>query len=391
MDIDASPPRRGAASMPDAPTLPLFARFPGAASVPLAGIAALPTPVDNVEAPWLAEEPIGGLWVKRDDLTSGAYGGNKVRKLDFLLGEAVALGATSVLTFGAYGSNHALATAVHASALGLEPHVVLSPQEPGPFAPATLLAHAGLGTIIHLADGWDGEQAAIEAIAALTERDGVAPYVIPMGGTNALGALGYVNAALEAWEQAKTLDLGILSMQMTDFVRPDVVYVAAGTLGTAVGLAIGFAAAGSSTRVEAIRVTPSEVASEDVARALAVETIALLHSLDDSFGPLDYDDLALSLRDDHFEPGYGVVTPATEEAVALAEAAGIKLETTYTGKAFSAMLDYARRGSLSIDDHVLFWNTYNSAPMPAAGDIATLPEELQVYIAECERRYGVRR
>lgn len=376
--------------MPDAQTLPLFVRFPGTSELPLAGIATIPTPVPVLEAPWLAEEPLGGVWVKRDDLTSPVYGGNKVRKLDFLLGDALAQGATSVLTFGAYGSNHALATAVHARALGLEPHVVLSPQEPGPFAPATLRAHAGLGTVLHLADGWDGKRAAVRAIQELRERDGREPYVIPMGGTNALGALGYVNAAFEVWEQSGEPDLAVLSAQPGDLVRPDVVYVAGGTLGTAVGLAVGFAALGADTRVESVRVTPGEVANEEVARGLVAETVALLRSLDDSFPAVGFDDLSLTLRDDHFEPGYGVVTPETREAVAMAEAASIKLETTYTGKAFSAVIADARNGSLAIDQHVLFWDTYSSAPMPKPGPVEALPEELQAYIVECERVYGAR-
>ena len=376
--------------MPTQPALPLFARFPGTATLPLAGIADLPTPVPALDAAWLAEEPLGGVWVKRDDLTSRAYGGNKVRKLDFLLGDALAKGAKAVLTFGAYGSNHALATAVHARALGLEPHVVLSPQEPGPFAPATLLAHAGLGTVLHLTEGWDGRREAVLAMRKIRERDGVEPYVIPMGGTNALGALGYVNAALEVWEQAREVDLGVLSAPASEFVRPDVVYVAAGTLGTAVGLAVGFAALGAQTRVEAIRVTPLEVANEQVARNLAAETVALLRSLDADFPDLTYDDLALGVRSDHFEPGYGVVTPQTEEAVALAAEAGVKLETTYTGKAFSAMLADARAGLLHLDDHALFWDTYSSAPKPAPGPVEALPTVLQEYIAECERLYGKR-
>ncbi len=140
-------------------TLPLFERFPGTASLPRVGLCTLPTPL----APLPIDGAPAGLMVKRDDLTSALYGGNKVRKLEFLLGQALAEKRTSVLTFGAYGSNHALATAVHARALGLEPHVVLSPQAPGPFAAATLRAHAGLGTVVHPVDGWDGRREAVIA------------------------------------------------------------------------------------------------------------------------------------------------------------------------------------------------------------------------------------
>ena len=236
--------------------LVLWARFPGTYEIPLAsGICLSPTPVERASGAWLDELPIGELWIKRDDLTSAAYGGNKARKLEFLLGDALAKNAESVLTFGAYGSNHALATAVHARARGLEPHVVLSPQDPGPYAPATLLAHAGLGTVLHLADGWDTSREAVLAIHEIERRHGARPYVIPAGGTNALGALGYVDAALELAEQSGA-GASSRAAEAQSFAGADVVYVAAGTLGTAVGLAIGLAAAAPGTRVEAILVTP---------------------------------------------------------------------------------------------------------------------------------------
>jgi len=257
--------------------------------------------------------------------------------------------------------------------LGLEPHVVLSPQEPGPFAPSTLLAHAGLGTVIHLVDGWDGRREAVLAKQALEVRDGRGPFIIPMGGTCALGATGYVNAAMEVADQAGD-------------ELPDVVYVAAGTLGTAVGLALGFAAAGASTRVEAIRVTPLEICSEQIAERLAIETSELLAAADAGFPRLGGAELALTLRHEFFEPGYGVVTPETTEAVAVGAAAGLHLETTYSGKAFSAMLSDARSGRLQ-GERVLFWDTYNSAPYPEPGDVGDLPEVLRSYIEECRRRF----
>lgn len=351
-------------------TSALSRRFPGTAALPLAGIASLPTPLEAVEGLAAA----GSVLVKRDDLTSAAYGGNKVRKLDYLLGEALAQGRRAVLTFGAYGSNHALATAVHARALGLEPHVVLSPQEPGPYAPATLLAHAGLGTHLHLTDGWDGRREAVRAIAALAERDGVEPYVIPMGGTNALGAIGYVDAALET---APALG-----------GAPARVYVAAGTLGTAVGLAIGLAAAGLGREVEvqAVRVTPAELASLEVARALADKTVAALRALDPGFPDLGFDDLGFALREEHFEPGYGVVTPETSAAVADAAAHGLVLETTYTGKALAALAADAAAGRLG-DARPVFWDTYSSAPKPAPGPVEALPQVLRDYIAECGKLF----
>jgi len=369
--------------------IPLFWRFIGTAALPRVALCDLPTPVEALDEV-AAEYGIGTLLVKRDDRTSRSYGGNKVRKLEFLLGEAMDHEQQAVITFGAYGSNHALATAVHARAVGLEPHVVLSPQAPTPYARATLLAHAALGTHIHLAEGWDGTRQAASARRQLEEANGVQPLVVPMGGTNAVGAAGYVNAAFELVDQVVDDDMleYETEIELPDRVLPpDRVYVAAGTLGTAVGLAIGFAVEDPDTRVVAVRVTPSQVADESFARALADQIVDLLRSMDPEFPGLAYDDLNLELRHDWFEPGYGVVTPESLAAVARAADVGLALETTYTGKAFAAMLADAREGLLAESD-VTFWNTYNSAPMPAPGDVRELPQQLQDYVAECDRLFG---
>jgi 1-aminocyclopropane-1-carboxylate deaminase/D-cysteine desulfhydrase-like pyridoxal-dependent ACC family enzyme len=221
--------------------------------------------------------------------------------------------------------------------------------------------------------------------AELVERDGIEPLDIPMGGTNALGALGYVNAAIEVVDQLRELDADADVADRAEH-HPDVIYVAAGTLGTAIGLAVGLAAVGASTRVVAVRVTPAEVAAEAVAAELAGQIVALLRSLDDSFPDLAYADLDFELREDWFEPGYGVVTPETLEAVALAAGSRVKLETTYTGKAFAAMVADARAGKLA-GSRVIFLDTFNSAPMPVPGDVDMLPSVLRDYVAECDRTF----
>ena len=358
-------------------TLSLAARWPGTEALPRVELCDLPTPLEplTLEGGRLRENGgLADLAVKRDDLTSTSYGGNKVRKLELLLGQAVDEGRRAVVTFGAYGSNHALATAVHATALGIEPHVVLSPQEPGPFSARVLRAHAGIGTCIHPVAGWDGTEEAARVREELRERDGIAPLAIPMGGSNARGATAYVNAALELIDQS-------------DEAVPDVVYVAGGTLGTAAGLAIGFAAGGAPTRVTAVRVTPEEVANEAFAARLAGDVVSLLLSTDERFPALEADELALDVRHDWFEPGYGVVTPETTEAVASAYRVGLTAETTYTGKALAALARDARSGRLA-GKRVLYWHTYNSAPLPSAGPDELLPEVLQDYVAECDRRFG---
>lgn len=347
---------------------PLFERYPAMASLPRVEICSLPTPLES----WSLGVDCGSLRIKRDDLTSEAYGGNKARKLELLLGQAIDEGRRAVITFGAYGSNHALATAVHACALGLEPHVVLSPQAPGPFAARTLRAHAGLGTVIHPVDGWDGSREAVRVREELTRRDGIAPAVIPMGGTNALGALAYVSAAFELLEQGPA----------------DIVYVAGGTLGTALGLAVGFSLAGSATRVESVRVTPEQVGGADRASAIAADIIALMRRLDDSLPAIAPDELTFSPRDEFFEPGYGVLTTQTAAAVRAAAASGIRLETTYTGKALQALIEDADKAGLR-DRDVVFWNTYSgTAPLPPPGSDQSLPPVLREYVEECDKSFG---
>jgi D-cysteine desulfhydrase len=372
------------------PSIPLTARFPDVAAVPRVELCDAPTPLQDAAGLLgeIATGPTGpaSLWIKRDDLTSSLYGGNKVRKLEFLLGQARAENRAAVITFGAYGSNHALATAVHATALGLEPHAVLSPQAPGPFAARTLRAHAGVGTHLHLVEDWDGEARAAALALELAGRDGIEPALIPMGGTSPLGALGYVNAALEVLGQVPAGAASDGDGRPVP-VAPDVVYVAAGTLGTLIGLAVGFAVAGAPTRVVGVRVTPGEVASYAFAEQLAADTIALLAGLDGTVPSLSPGDLNFELSHDWFEPGYGVVTPETVAAVATAGAGGIKLETTYTGKAFAALTADARAGKLA-GQRVLFWDTYNSAPMPPEGPDDALPVEIQAYVAECDREFG---
>lgn len=354
--------------------LALHQYFPGTSVISTADIATLPTPFETLDE--LASElGIGGLGVKRDDLTSRLYGGNKVRKLDFLLGQAIAEERRAVITFGAYGSNHALATAVHAIAQGLETHVVLSPQEPGPYAKATLLAHAGLGTHIHVAEDWDGSREGARVRRMLWDRDQAEPFIIPMGGTNGRGAFGFVNAALE------------LANELGEEGMPDVVYVPGGTLGTSVGLAVGFAAVGAPTRVECILVTPREIANMNVVKTLSADIIALLNEFDPTFPMLGFSDLNFQMRREFYDPGYGIPTPETNAAVALAANEGLKLETTYTGKAFWALFDDARNGNLA-GQRVVFWDTYNSAPLPTPGPVEALPEPLQEYIAECDRLSG---
>lgn len=352
---------------------PLFRRFPALAGVlPHVTLADLPTPVERLGV--LEDElGVGQLWVKRDDLSGEPYGGNKVRKLEFLLGEALRDGATDVVTFGAAGSNHALATAVYASRLGMRPVSVLVPQHAAPYVRRNLLAQQAVGArLFYRASAASRDRAA----ERMRERapSGRRLAVVPMGGTSPLGTVGFVNAAFELAEQVAA---GALP-------EPERLYVALGSMGTAAGLAIGCAAAGLRTAVVPVRVTPEVVANEALWAKLVRDTVALLRAADGSFPDVVAKVIDTPLRHDAYGEDYAVPTAAGSEAIGIAVRAGIALEGTYTGKAFAALVADGREGLLG-ERTVLFWDTYNSrdlAPLVGDADWRRLPKRFHTYFQE---------
>jgi 1-aminocyclopropane-1-carboxylate deaminase/D-cysteine desulfhydrase-like pyridoxal-dependent ACC family enzyme len=228
--------------------LPLCERFAGTKNLAHVTLGCFPTPVEPV--PELARLlGLRSFFVKRDDISGCAYGGNKVRKLEFLLGQALAESRRAVITFGAVGSNHVRATAVYGGQLGLQVHAVLAPQLSTPYLEANLLADREAGAHLHFVDSMSQAlRRGAELRDEITLRDGVEPFVIPFGGTNARGTIGFVNAAIELHGQ---IEAGALP-------EPDFVYLPYGSTGTASGLAIGLAAVGLRTCVVGVRVVPAE-------------------------------------------------------------------------------------------------------------------------------------
>lgn len=356
--------------------LPLFRQFPAlAASVPHVSLGTFPTPV----RPWRhleTEARAGTLYVKCDDVTGLDYGGNKVRKLEFLLAAAQARGMRSVLTFGAVGSNHALATAIYAAKLGLRPISMLAPQPDAPSIRQNLLRGQAAGAELH---HFLGRQAVSEGTVARVidevERYGKRPYIIPAGGSAPLGTVGFVNAAFELRDQVVAGELP----------EPDAIYVASGTMGTCVGLLIGLTAAGMKTRVEAVRVTAPPFTSLDRARQLFARTVGLLRKHDPAFPALDFPEMQFCLRDGFLGAGYARATGAGTAAVAALKAReGVRLEGTYTGKALACLLVDGVAGRLSTQT-VVFWNTYNGRPLaPGIKDLdaCQLPADFHRYFEE---------
>lgn len=315
-------------------------------------IGSYPTPVERIAQLSVLET---SLWVKRDDRTSSVYGGNKVRKLEYLLEDAHSRRARSIVTVGAAGSHHVLATAIFAREIGVPVEAVLVRQPPTPHVLDNLRADVGLGVGVFPASTLAG------AALRILERMARGAYYIPVGGSNLLGTLAYVDAARE------------LVLQVRDGVlpEPDVVVVALGSGGTAGGLAAGFAHEGMKIRVLAVTVAdPSgwvgrrarvlaEAAVQHEARRLRVRAPVAI---------------ALDVDARYLGPGYGQATEEGRFATTCAAQVGLALDSTYTAKAFAAALDLVKRKTHRT---VLYWHTLSSGSMkpwldgaPAESDLS---------------------
>lgn len=330
----------------------LDAQHPGLTRLPRELLGQFPTPVSCHETERLR------VFVKHDDLTHPVYGGNKLRKLEYLLGQAIGRGHRAVATFGAVGSNHALATAIHARALGLDCLCLLVGQPPTPAVRRTLNMHLAIGTRLVPWRGFRREDPALYRRLFRGSDTAHRPRVIPIGGSSWHGAVGYVNAAFELARQVRAGQVP----------EPARIYIPLGTMGTVAGLAAGLAAAGLGTRLVAVRVVVEQVADEARTVRLAEKTATLLRRLDAGFPALSSRHLNLEFRHEFLGDGYAIPTAAAGAAVDwAAEHLGLKLETTYSGKALAALLADAAAGRFGTSD-ILFWNTYSSAPLPVPAD-----------------------
>jgi 1-aminocyclopropane-1-carboxylate deaminase/D-cysteine desulfhydrase-like pyridoxal-dependent ACC family enzyme len=332
-----------------------------------ASLGEFPTPVQKLERLG-AELGISQLYTKRDDLSGKLYGGNKPRKLEFILGRALRSGAKEVITFGCAGSNHALATAIYARHVGLKSISMLMPQPNARYVRRNLLMSQHCGAELHLCGpGLESAMnmplvyaAAIYQLLRHRLKKGRFPYLVPPGGSSALGVAGYVNAALEPGAQ-------IASGEMPE---PQYVYVACGTMGTAAGLTLGLRAARLGSRVVSVAVSGERYTNTRAMIGLINKTNSLLCSVDASFPKLEFSEADVDITHDYFGQRYALFTDEGMEAVSLMrECEGIKLDGTYTGKTLAALRHGAKNGSLR-GKTVLFWNTLNSRDF--SGEISGL-------------------
>ncbi len=322
----------------------LLARFPRK------HFAHLPTPLEPM--PRLSAA-LGGptLYVKRDDCTGLATGGNKTRKLEFLIADALEQGADTVITQGATQSNHARQTAAAAARFGLRCELLLERR-------VTNLGERYESTGNVLLDDLFGARrefrskgvdmnAEAESLADRIRQSGGKPYIIPGGGSNRIGALGYVDCAMEILSQANQRDL-----------RIDWIVHATGSTGTQAGLVAGLEAMNSGVEVYGVSVSAEKSKQEQAVFGLAQQVadfIGMRGALDQSRVIAD---------SDYVGPGYGQPTDAMVEAVTLtARTEGILLDPVYSGKAMAGLIALVRAGFFRSDDTVVFLHTGGAAAL----------------------------
>ena len=323
------------------------------AALPRMRLAALPTPLDEAAR---LRDALGGpsrcprILVKRDDLSGLGLGGNKARKLEFLLGHALADGATAVITTGAVQSNHARMTAAAACRCGLDAHLVLTAHRDDPIDEGNLLLDRLFGARVSFVPAVDPmlavghDEAVVADVAARIRAGGGRPYVIPVGGSSSVGALGYVAGTLELAEQLDALG-----------ARPSRLYFASGSRGTQAGLTLGAHLLHASYRLYGVAVSAGEPEKVERARRVALDAAQLLDA-GDSVTAAEY------FTDQHFiGDGYGIPSPEALDALVLAaRTEALVLDPTYTSKAMAALVCHVRLGEVPADETVVFLHTGGS-------------------------------
>ena len=322
---------------------------------PRVPLAHLPTRLEYL--PRLSQH-LGGpdIWVKRDDCTGLATGGNKTRKLEFSMGEAVEQGADTIITVGAVQSNHVRQTAAAAAKLGMKCEVLLEHRVSNPselyLNSGNVLLDRVLGANLREYGSDTDFDAEMEAIADEIRADGGSPYIIPGGASNRVGALGYVGCAEEVLAQAQERDISF-----------DHTVLASGSAGTHAGFAVGLRASGSDMPILGVGVNVGQQEQESKVFELASETAEHIGRA----GYVGREDIICDCS--YVGPGYGEPTEGMNEAVLmLARLEGLLFDPVYSGKALAGMIDYIREGRFEKGQSIVFLHTGGAAGLFAYAD-----------------------
>jgi D-cysteine desulfhydrase family pyridoxal phosphate-dependent enzyme len=322
-------------------------------------LADLPTPLEPL--PRLTKA-LGGpkLWVKRDDLTGLAFGGNKTRKLEFLLADALLNRATSVLTFGAVQSNHARQTAAAAARLGMPCDLILSDMvertDSAYRSSGNVMLDHLLGAAVHVSPKGTDPEPLVREIIARREREGQRVYLIPPGGSNAVGATGYALAYHEILLQSRAVG-----------IEPSAIVHACSSAGTQAGLLAGHTLAGEGPAIIGVNVFKTDNSVRDSVMALADETGRAIGAGAPKLAQVE-------VINDQIGPGYGQPTEAMKEALRLAaETEALVLDPVYSGKAMAGLIALVRSKRWTSEDSVIFLHTGGSPALFSYPDLFPSP------------------
>jgi D-cysteine desulfhydrase len=335
----------------------LYRRYPRLReTLPWVRLGTRPTPVRPLAA---LNEPGEGcpVWLKDDGRFGTAWGGNKARKLEWVLADALAKRRRTILTFGALATNHGLATALYAREHGIRTAIALVDQPPDEHVERQLERLRRSGARLHLTHG---KYRTVAALPWLLARNTDArrlrpPYFLTVGGSSPVGCLGYVDAALELADQVAQGELP----------EPSHVVVALGSGGTAAGLVLGLRLAGLGTRVVAVLVNDTTRLEPRIVAHLARRTARLLRSRGAGLPACSPAPGDVTVETRWLGAGYGHRTPEAEHARhLLSEREDLALEPVYTGKAMAALLALRDEGAFG-EGPVLYWHTHNALILPA--------------------------
>jgi D-cysteine desulfhydrase len=351
-------------------TLDLFRQYPELAEK----IRRLPLGKFSTPVQQLHRLGIENLWIKRDDMSCAIYGGNKIRKLEFILAEAKQRNADHIITLGGIGTNHGLATAIFCERLSIRCTLLLFWQ---PITTAVkqnlLLMHRFGAETIYIKSLWN----AVVSYYILERLKHPGAYFVYVGGSNPVGTIGYVNAAFELKAQ----------IRRGEMPEPKIIFCPLGSGGTLAGLALGLQLTGLQSRLMGVRVTeshlgPFQACTQQTVAKLTNRTYAFLRQHCRRLPAMEVS--KPEILHGYLGDGYGVPTKAaTTVTRQLKESDSITLDAAYTAKTFAAVMDYCQREG-KMAGPVLYWHTYNSvdlANLANSVDSRQLPPSLKKLLA----------
>ncbi|MBY0497468.1 MAG: D-cysteine desulfhydrase family protein [Cyanobacteria bacterium] len=352
------------------------------ATRPRLPLATLPTPLyeaTRLRAVLGGSETCPRILIKRDDLTALGLGGNKARKLEYLVADARAQGATTLITTGAVQSNHARMTAAAACVAGMRCVLVLTTSVDEPAIAGNLLLDKLYGAAIRLVPSVDPmlavgqDEAVVAAVAAEERAAGRVPYVIPVGGSSGIGVCGYIGGTVELVEQLH--DMSLSRRSRIGEGGPSRLYYASGSRGTQAGLTLGAKLCAAPYRVYGVAVSAGEPEKIERAKRIANEAAALLGLPE----RLEREDL---VTDQNFiGEGYGIPTPAALEAITLfARSEAILLDPCYTSKAAAAMVRHLRAGDIPPTETIVFLHTGGMPALFTEGFVDRYSPDMNGYL-----------